>query len=439
MIEARSSRFIDNSLETKENENNDAEFTLRTPPTKISSVQNATVARVARLASSSSISATNEVISTFSSASFRASWSQLVSRKVADFSAVDILASIRKEILAVEVVHAFPSTSHNPKIQAFLSDDWNLTVAKQNRFYPNIRTLYFGCLQSLDMDSRLVTAFWDAENLQETDLMGFPKFTERENINRLNRSFPFPASWEEAYNRPVYSASNLQRRSLPLSTIFGDIQVVFRRSYINSMSIINPTDAGCKTVACRNISFPFRIRYNCSAWPYLTSALGVPDAIDHLLLPNVRSFGPDLASFNLSFEDALARQYARLLDDDASTFDLALDPKSNKNTLIDQMAKMFYEFAIAGNILLDEPSVKLIVASYSDLFGSSTGREVQQWAMENGWMLAWALSPKKNLVKSSTWRILDPDVASHLKGSLDLSVEELHSLEADKVIFYSRW
>mmetsp|Transcript_38648 Transcript_38648/g.53663 ORF Transcript_38648/g.53663 Transcript_38648/m.53663 type:complete len:564 (+) Transcript_38648:49-1740(+) len=460
LVETHARNSINDNVSTKpvEPPPYGSQFILRTPLTIISAPQNATISRVAHLAKSASTSATHDVTSAFNTPGFRASWTQLVSPKIADLSAADILAAIRKEILSCEVVHAFSSTSENPNLQMFQVDDMNLTVARRNHFYPNIRTLYFGGVQNVD---KVETGMrWKLEDWAETSLMGFPPFTSHKNISGLPFPVPWPASWEEAYTRPIYSGTNIQRRAFPLPVHFGDVQLVFSRAYINPISILSPSDTGWKTIACIfNISAPHGDgerhqegdlakprwrnttgdRYNCSAWPYSISAYGLPDAIDHFIVPNIYAYYPRMTVFNLTFSDVLARQYARLLDDDATTFDLTKDPKFESDPFINQMASMYFEVDISGNVLFDEPSVKLVVASYSDLFGSSTGREVQQWAVENGWMLAWALSPNSQRVKSCTWRLLDPMVAFSLRGNIDLSEKEFKSLKQDGASFKTHW
>lgn len=68
----------------------------------------------------------------------------------------------------------------------------------------------------------------------ETGLYGFPKFKVR----------GAPQNFQEASNRVVYAAVNLQRLDTGSSGLFGGIGMVFRPSYIRNMTQLAPTDTG---------------------------------------------------------------------------------------------------------------------------------------------------------------------------------------------------
>jgi len=394
---------------------------------------------------------------------FRKYWRELVGAELADLPAPELLDRIREGMRGAELVHAFPCSPDNPRTREMSIDDWNLTSALHAGYYPNQRTMYFVGIQSLH---RVFDGYrWSLEGSAETKLMGYPEFTARRRLPNSPFFVKWPASLEESYNRPIYSAGNYQRSSLPIPTLFGNIQVVFARKYVDPGLIIAASDTGWKAGVChpfldldldseknRNDFKAFKGRkvwdnpkdnYNCSAWPFKTSALGVVEAADHLIIPNVYSAGPLLQKLNVSFEEALARQYARLLDDDATSFDLTLDPLVPDHfggSFSALFNNMYHEYNIGANVFFHDYSIKLVLASFSELFGSIEGKRVQQWSIQNQWLLAWGLSSDSSTVKSSTWRMLDPHVAGKIIHNVNLAPRDAELLtKMDSQRFWDAW
>jgi hypothetical protein len=85
----------------------------------------------------------------------------------------------------------------------------------------------------------------------ETGLYGFEKFRVR----------GAPQNFQEASNRMIYAAFNLQHLDTGSSGVFGGIGMVFRPSYIRNMTQLAPTDtglyAGCLLQAEPDLIEPF--------------------------------------------------------------------------------------------------------------------------------------------------------------------------------------
>ena len=52
--------------------------------------------------------------------------------------------------------------------------------------------------------------------------------------------------------------------------------------------------------------------------------------------------------------------------------------------------QLYWEGLVMGNVHFPA-GVRMLIAQFSELFGSAIGAQLQQLARKNGWMLAWAL------------------------------------------------
>ena len=66
------------------------------------------------------------------------------------------------------------------------------------------------------------------------------------------------------------------------------------------------------------------------------------------------------------------QQYARLLDDNATSFNLTRDTELGWS-LSSQFVSMYMEHNVVANVFFRDFSIKLLVASFSELFGSHKG------------------------------------------------------------------
>lgn len=132
--------------------------------------------------------------------------------------------------------------------------------------------------------------------------------------------------------------------------------------------------------------------FNCSAG----STLGTPGHLRHLLPASarlwnpwsehhdstIRAFGREQGWTDSSVDANMAMMIGRLLS------------PWNETVLADDHMDFYIEAAIIGTPRFSE-GVHFVIAAFPDIFGTGVGRAVQEWCMQHGWVLVWALG--KNL------------------------------------------
>ena len=119
--------------------------------------------------------------------------------------------------------------------------------------------------------------------------------------------------------------------------------------------------------------------------------------------------------------DVLARYFARLYGTAAGA----------DTALYDLQAKdlgTFMEPNLAGTVRYPD-GIKLVVATFTSLFGTENGRKVQSFCKKWGWVLAWALSTNGAERFALDSRVIDPEVfavatASH-NATVSAEVQQL--------------
>ena len=108
--------------------------------------------------------------------------------------------------------------------------------------------------------------------------MGFVPFTSARKVVDFgkNVSMPFPRTYAEAAERPIYAALNMLRIDLG-SANYGSVGVVFARRAVDPMLLLCPCDTGSWELKC-NSSAPDWLKQqfpvNCGPWRDKAMALG---------------------------------------------------------------------------------------------------------------------------------------------------------------------
>eukprot|EP01102_Stenamoeba_stenopodia_P020288 TRINITY_DN784_c0_g1_i6.p1 TRINITY_DN784_c0_g1~~TRINITY_DN784_c0_g1_i6.p1 ORF type:complete len:328 (+),score=43.10 TRINITY_DN784_c0_g1_i6:411-1394(+) len=209
-------------------------------------------------------------------------------------------------------------------------------------------------------------------NEAETTLMGFPPFKDR-----------YLPSLEEAFDRPIYTcvnAFNIAGGCLP----FGEISLVMKPSYVQNMTIISAVDTGYYLQVCKHLEEVLEVSVpleDCQSW----AGPATYQDFNHLFLYNAEFWSYNLAQL-------FQRQYGIAA--------------SISETLT------FYEGDIAGSITFPE-AVFYVQVNMPGVFGTETGRRVQEWCKSNNWPLVWSAGYLSN----SSYRFslddmfLDPVIA----------------------------
>ena len=216
---------------------------------------------------------------------------------------------------------------------------------------------------------------------------------------------PDPA---QASERLLYGAVNLMKH-MQGNPVFGGVSIVFDNTYIREHTLIAPTDTGTWGISC-DPSLPsyINVTLNCDAWP--SQAVGTFDHWEHLALGHVvawdRFYNCDNFSHNpipggsngtypmwnlaVMLNTFLTKDYARI-------------PK-----MVDFAG--YFEANPLMNVYYKE-GVKMMILNAADaLFGTPLGTRLQNWAVENDWVLVWSLYPGYFTEGPRNYRFVDPSV-----------------------------
>lgn len=200
--------------------------------------------------------------------------------------------------------------------------------------------------------------FWQFEDTAEMALYGLKPF----------KKFGEPETLAETAERGVYSLVNLFLIDQG-SPLFGDVSAVFSMAAVKSRALISAVDTGFFESQC-NSSTPFgwfNLSANCSVYkPF--EMLGTMEHFNHLLLTNDRFWTGN----------ALARRFARL------------EGVWGTNPVTGSDAIGYFESVPAGTYLYPT-DVRFLIGNFGSLFGSALGEQLQDWAIQRGWVLIWTL------------------------------------------------
>lgn len=396
-------------------------------PPKQYPAQRTLVAAVSASAARASAAAEPAFLALLDEPGFRASL-RACCREIADDPARSLLQRLQRELRSAELTHGFNANASHPWHGSGWEGDVDIVGAAQLSYFPN---LWINFLEKITPGWRVPEA---DTSLAEIGMMGFAPFTGADAAGN-----PEPKSFEEAALRPFYTTANLLH--LPTGDPwFGDVTVVLRNSEAQPMALLEPSDTGQFQDFC-NSSRPqagtcgYPIPMNCSGVPGMTYGAWPQGTFEHhvhTLLGNVRLWesGAGAAVPNCT-QGVLPRIFGALFGNSSSR------DKLNYAELL-----TFVEVNIAGTVQYPQ-GVKLIVAEFASLFGTQAGKRVQAWAMQHGWMLAWAFgnsgeqAPQlygKHL-DQATWsadggRVLDPVVLAHSTANLSATPSAATTFEA---------
>lgn len=283
----------------------------------------------------------------------------------------------------VEVVQNFqitPGTSYDPLIV-------DLAEIERNEYVPNMWENLFAAdaLQRCDC----------FEAQAQPTLYGFPEFKNGINENCC----PNNATFDEAADRPIYTAVNTMRVDTGCVS-YGDGTFVFKRPYALA-AMVAPGDTGNWELCCVSGDQDFcDLRgINCSA-PYPSYEQGTManlTDIAHLVA---------LSATYWTATDWVSTHAARLLEDDWGA-----------TPLDDVMLNTYFE-AVLLNVPFFDEAVHFVVAGFSTLFGEDNyGARIRAWCVRHNKMLVWGRG-----TGTYNGRIVDVVVLDHLRSVVPSNV-----------------
>ena len=327
-----------------------------------------------------------------------------------------VLAALRDYVSNAEVVHNFEALpAPLPALPVLFNLGGrgsgatcvDLELASNAPYLPNLWMVEY-------MNATSGICSNPSENNAEVSIFHFQSFSSIKNIIDFgkNISMPFPKTYLEAANRPVYAALNLLREDSG-SGNFGSVGLVLNRRLINPMLLLSPQDTGSYECRC-NSSAPSwmkaRFHVNCSTWSSVNFALGSADYFDHTLL----------TSFSCWTNSMQHKHVGHLL---SRAF--AVNGTESNMTSNDQL-EGYIEADVAGIISYPE-SVMMVIGNFQKLFGSVAGIMLQEWCMKHHWPLVWAFGRPVNATSyHGLDRIVDVKAlgTSNMNRTVDISTHE---------------
>eukprot|EP00040_Diaphanoeca_grandis_P009079 m.47537 g.47537 ORF g.47537 m.47537 type:complete len:460 (-) comp20515_c0_seq1:62-1441(-) len=370
--------------------------TMSQVPPKMTPFQQGLWQNADKAAAIASAIADSKLLELLEEKEFRSQLLACCGSELANTPAPTLLSLLKQEFMVAEMTHNFHANSSGT-----WEGDVDINVAANMSYLPNLWTIMYLKISPYRTQKQ--------EDYAEVNLMGFRPFTGGHIIGNST-----PPSFDEAAERPFYTTSNLLHIDAGDPT-FGDVSMVVSPSYGWQMALIQPCDTGNWEDSC-NVSSghqPQACHYpqplNCSAWD---RQQGTYDHFSHILLANINMWdsGKNCTS------NVLARYFARLYGN-ANT-DSELYKLEGKDFLT------FIEPDLAGTVRYPE-GIKLVVASFTSLFGTENGRKVQEFCRMWGWMLTWALSTNSAESFDVDLRVIDPHVfdATTAKHNMTISAD----------------
>ena len=327
---------------------------ISTIPPFMTSTQTETWDKVQSYALGASTNATSAVLARLDSPDFRLDLSAYAAPSIAEASARQLLENLREAAAIAELVHGFPSSLHAPHAYSPAAD---LPLLSGAGYLPNMWQLvksfgqaetsnYYQFLMYLGPCAVTENLGWGLPDFSGSVPVDVPNGSESDS----NLPWPggYPASLDEASDRAVYTALNLNRLDMP-TELYGDVALVLNRSLLDAAAVLSPMDSGDFSISCdrsnwtqdfcalwgTNVSACNSFWYcgmventegdregdgvlghnaaecgrndtilagrNCSVLSgSLLRGMGVPGALDHLFLPFADYFGPNTAPSRLA-------------------------------------------------------------------------------------------------------------------------------------------
>jgi hypothetical protein len=270
----------------------------------------------------------------------------------------------------------------------------------------------------------------------ETNLFGYPPFQ--------NLSQP---DLKTSTDRPVYAALNMYRSSGG-NPQCGSIAAIFSRDYISNHILAAPLDTGYFNGACSqgqstgtfgNITMSV-----CSAWPE-PRPLGNPPYLYHLLQPYLNFYNQSQQIVGMKYPNwNLARLIIRLLSRVTYESENPQIPQTSSALHLNFIENTLGYFEFNPVVVLPfSRSIKMMIAMFELLWGTTTGVQLREWCILRGWPLAWAHNPAMSYfrcgpsgnasgciyptnltigIDSVNVRILDPLVLSRVSAGHNITI-----------------
>eukprot|EP00039_Didymoeca_costata_P015210 m.254668 g.254668 ORF g.254668 m.254668 type:complete len:508 (+) comp16176_c0_seq1:191-1714(+) len=403
-------------------------------------VQRTVYAELKQTATSEATAALNKAKDRLDSEGVR----QLLHPSLASLSRDELWARYSGEMDVVEIAHGFPANDNPHQNNAL---DLDVEIAKNATWFYNQWQLPILYKAREERAFYQLVSYLAPAAAFETGRLNFPPFSSPIPFPNVVWPGGWPSSLAESSNRVVYAVLNQHKIDFPCFP-WGDVAVVFNTSYIRDMILLTSIDTGDWTCACdtnfttdfctqwTNISSCHEFWYchwdnsskrclggenraptdpghNCSAWG--ACPVGTLDAHAHLLNPYADWYGPHLG------DERLALLLNRLLV-----------PWANVSNVTISLFDYYFEADLVGNPWLPE-SIKFVMASVPELFGTSLGQEIRNWCQQKKWVLVWALGMNagKQHLRSfkGNQRLLDPaTVTNVVNASIAGSLSQFDSV-----------
>mmetsp|Transcript_87979 Transcript_87979/g.221405 ORF Transcript_87979/g.221405 Transcript_87979/m.221405 type:complete len:486 (-) Transcript_87979:45-1502(-) len=311
---------------------------------------------------------------------------------LAQLSPEELLSQVKANLETVEFTFAFGANPQNPLPYAVRNistyDEWGIL--------PNNWQLKATLQSTKDL------FYWELYDAAEVDFYGLKPFAHQDVVTNASR---FP-SFEEAAERPLYALMNFRRIGLGYS-FFGPYQFVYRNDIVRKRSELLPFDSGLVETCCNN-SIPIPAEKHESMCGHLvvspsfcelasTPPPQVPGKELDALLRNMKVSG---LNTNTTVSQAAAKTVWQLVSPSAT-----YSPVEIFNQL---------EAAVLGAVTTDD--VKLVVADFTNLFGTHDGDQLVIFCQKHELPLAWSGSPQYDpeapQQACGTPRYLDPATMS---------------------------
>ena len=309
------------------------------------------------------------------------------------WTAEELLQHVRDSFESVEIVSGF--SVNPPKSSEYF--DMNVEEGMSSTFFES--TWDAMCNHNASFDGG--KGWWSIQDDVETKIYGLKPFKRRGD----------PETMSETIERGIYTLLNTARVDAG-SPLYGDATVVLNRTFVRDSLLLSAIDTGEWTALCNysssssSPSASYLSSSSSTTWPpsgYNTVCeaynftLGTVECYEHLLLPNVNYW-------NTSLSNLLLRLF-----------------EGHQTNVTSKQLYTYIEGIPAGPLNFPT-SVKFMIGSFPDLFGTSGGKMLRDWCAKENWILVWSLG--LNLGESynfwtaasiestfeSSNRILDPHV-----------------------------
>lgn len=333
------------------------------PLARMNDRQRTAMAQLRKTAEEASAAATPRLLEVLGSDKFRNSLHRCCARSgIASWSPQRLLAHLRSNLYASELVHNFDGSGH-----AGLTLD--IALYNATEYFPNSwQLLHLGYLGNDTFNPKFGHPASPSDGSEE----GIFK------LQPFRGAHDLPGDYGEASSRLQYVALNMLRVDAG-NPMFGDVAAIFSPSLWRDAIAAAGIDSGIYTLCCNQtyLQTPGSVHVPCERIaPTLLCHAGEPTpgvsgAMDHALLNNHLMWGA---------EDSLVKVLSRWHGD------------SDVNvTLLE--STFFIEANILGNALYAERDMKMLVGSFGPLFGTVRGKLLREYAARQHIALAWALGP----------------------------------------------